>query len=52
MLKMTIRCADCEYVQDLDGAVQGPVLEVLGGLRAAAAALQQQAAEQTSLKDR
>lgn len=36
--------------QDLD--VQGPVMEVLGAVRAAEAALQQQDAENASLKDR
>lgn len=38
--------------QAVDSAVQGPVLEVLGGLRAARAALELQEAEQASQKIR
>lgn len=38
--------------QELDGGVQGPVMEVLGTLRAAAAALYHMEAEQASLNTR
>lgn len=43
-------CPSC--AQGLEGALQGPVLEVLGGLKAAQAALQQQTTELAGLKDR
>mgnify|MGYP001806746606 CR=1 FL=1 len=40
------------FLQELDGTVQGPVLEVLVGLRAAATALQCLQAEQAALQQR
>lgn len=46
-------CHHCaQPLQGLDGGVQGPVLEVLGSLRAAAAAVERQGAMLAASQDR